>query len=105
MEKVWYIKIEEEPEGPYSFEELQWDSRITLDTLAWREGMPQWLPIREITELAFLFVKPDQDQEEESEPQGDGRVLTLSHEPQFQYFLIVALVIIVLIFLYFQYLS
>lgn len=55
--KIWYILIKENQEGPFSVEELKQDPRITLDTLALKQGWETWKPIRDIPELAKLFQK------------------------------------------------
>lgn len=55
MDRIWFILVGSSQEGPYALEELRDDVRITPDTLAWREGFPKWLPIREIPELESLF--------------------------------------------------
>lgn len=108
MDKVWYIKVESETEGPYSKHELRWDPRITLDTLAWKAGMPGWLPIREIPELADVVKEDEADngpEDDKGKIPGKEGVLTLSPDPQFQVLLIVALAILILIILYFSVLS
>jgi len=103
MDKVWFIKVEKEPEGPFSVEELRWDPRITPETLAWREGMSAWLPIRQIPELASLFV-----QEEPSgrgkKREGGEKVLTLNPDPQPLYYVFLIAALFALLLVYFLYL-
>lgn len=103
MKKEWYIRIEERTEGPYSLEELQDDPRITLTTLAWKEGMARWLPIYQIPELTKLFIKPKKRKIEEIEPaEGDVTTLTLQLDPSY-YILWALLFLILLLYVYYQY--
>lgn len=55
MEKIWFIKIAQTREGPFSFQELRGDPRVTPDTLVWRKGFQDWIPIRKVPELKDLF--------------------------------------------------
>jgi len=103
MDKIWYIKIEEEPEGPYSVEELRWDSRVSPSTLAWREGMPAWLPMRQIPELVVLFSDEDDSGSGAEEGQGGEKVLTLDPDPQRSYYVFILVALLVIILLYFLY--
>lgn len=59
-------------EGPFTLEELRHDSRVTPDTLVWKEGFPRWIPIRKIPELKELFVDPV-SQEELSEEEEEKK--------------------------------
>jgi len=102
MKRVWYIKIEKEPEGPFSVDELRWDTRLTPDTLAWRNGMSTWLPIRQIPELASLFEKEKSSMSKKAE--GGEKVLTLNSDPQQLYYGLIALALFILILIYFFYL-
>lgn len=55
----WFVIIAGQKKGPFSVFGLSGLKGLTPDTLAWREGMAKWLPIREIPELQFLF--PDNE--------------------------------------------
>lgn len=55
FKKEWFVRIDEEKEGPFSINDLRADSRITPDTPAWKKGFSQWLPIRNIPELQVIF--------------------------------------------------
>ncbi len=102
MGKIWYISINNTQEGPYSIKELKLDDRLTPDTLAWREGFPRWIRIRDIPELRDLFkdkeIKPE---EEASKPKVpfDEVVLDYQYEPHTFFWIIIAL----LALLYFLY--
>lgn len=64
MEKIWYIQVDGTREGPFSFQELKKDLRITPDTLIWKSGFKKWVPIRSVPELKELFKDeptPDHD--------------------------------------------
>ncbi len=50
----WYYSERDERRGPVSLEELQQlieSGKVDPDELAWTEGMPDWKPIRLISEL------------------------------------------------------
>lgn len=73
MKKVWYIKFGENQEGPYSVEQLRSDRRITPETLVWRKGFSNWVPIGKVPELKVIF--------EDSEPADQqGNELSLKNE-------------------------
>ncbi len=75
MEKIWFLFILEKQEGPYTYSELKKDVRLTPDTFAWREGMKDWLPIRDIPELEKLFCheeEPQKTKNEENVPVVEG---------------------------------
>lgn len=47
----WYYAVEDERRGPVSqdeFDGLVRDGTITLSTLVWRQGMPDWQPFSEV---------------------------------------------------------
>lgn len=67
VDPLWWILIEQHPEGPYSFIELEKDTRLTPDTLVWKEGMEQWKKVRDLKEFASLFK--DKEPEDEEAPQ------------------------------------
>jgi hypothetical protein len=57
----WHVGINEVPVGPMRRDELARKlaaGAINADSLAWREGLDDWLPIRHIPELAVLFAPP-----------------------------------------------
>jgi len=104
MDKIWFIKVEEEPEGPYSVEELRWDNRISPSTMAWHEGMPAWLPMHQIPELAILFSDDEGNGNGSEDTQGGEKVLTLDPDPQRIYYIIILVALLALISLYFLFL-
>lgn len=67
MEKIWYIKVNGKPEGPFSILDLKRDWRITPDTLVWREGFEKWVPIRNVVELREVFKDEGDDLNDEKE--------------------------------------
>ncbi len=103
----WFIQIEGKQEGPFSFEELKRDRRITPDTLVWKAGFSNWLPIRKVAELRDLFKDEENENssDEENEDKArtlskkslDNDVLTLQYDPSHW---IVWLIIILIILLY-----
>lgn len=64
MEKIWFLYIDGEQEGPYTYLELSKDARLTPDTFAWKEGMEDWAPISEIDELKRLIGEDNKEIEE-----------------------------------------
>lgn len=52
---MWYIRIAEGIEGPFSKEQLKRDPRLTPDTYVWRAGFAKWKKIRDVAELRDLF--------------------------------------------------
>ena len=62
-EKVWLIWIEGNQEGPYTIQELKHDTRLTPDTLVWKDGFSDWKAIRSVEELKAVF-----EDEPESKP-------------------------------------
>lgn len=104
MKRIWYIKIDKDPEGPFSVEELLWDRRVNLDTFVWKEGMPAWLPIRLIPELAPHFSHPDsKDKDLPAEAPGEEQVLSNAPQQQPFFYLLVAALLFVLFYLYFYF--
>jgi len=106
MEKMWYLNIKGKEEGPYSVSDIKRHPLVTPDTLAWREGMESWKPIRRIPELKEVFKdKKPPEEEEEKKPkpftpisaQEDELALDHYKDPNF---LILWLLIIVLIGMY-----
>ena len=55
-EDLWYVRGEgNQPAGPFSSEELleSWRAgRLHADTICWREGMTQWLPLGRVEPFA-----------------------------------------------------
>jgi GYF domain 2 len=111
MEKIWFIVIGAETEGPYSVLDLKRDIRITPDTLAWKEGFTDWIAIRDIPELSVLFedspeTVSDEDQKKIDEAikkkLQDSEVIALRAEPPFYYFwLLVAFLLLCYVLYYF----
>lgn len=56
LEHEWFVILKGKKEGPFSVPELLRKEGVNKNTLAWREGMEKWLPIKEIPELKFLFI-------------------------------------------------
>lgn len=120
MNKIWYLDINGVEEGPFSVKEIRRRSDVTLETLAWKEGMTQWLPIRRICELKVIFKEQDKeekdqenqetkenrdkDQKDEMEDELTGvhdlMVLELKKDPDyFIYFLIIAILLLFYLFI------
>ncbi len=62
-EKEWYVAIDDSQVGPIDLAEVEqrWDGReLDEDSLAWKAGMPDWLPIADVPELAYLITERPQ---------------------------------------------
>jgi hypothetical protein len=60
-QEEWHVAINDAPVGPLRRDEVA--RRITQgiinrESLAWREGMDDWMPIKHIAELTALFAPP-----------------------------------------------
>ena len=100
MNKIWYILVDGNSQGPWTFDELKANRSITPDTLAWKEGFVHWKKIRDIPELQALFDdSPETDETEENcepikegSPQ-DGLVMVMDQrEPPYILWLLVAFI-------------
>lgn len=92
-------------EGPFSFLDLKRDERITPDTLAWRQGFPDWLPIRDIKELEDLFkeeppVETPDNEELQKSPSTlqDDEVMALKKDPYFNLWVLLAVILVGYVF-------
>ncbi len=59
-EKEWYVAIEDAQIGPIDVSEIEqrWDEReLSAESLAWKTGMLDWVPLAEIPELAYLITE------------------------------------------------
>ena len=57
--KQYYVIRNDQQAGPYTLEELA-EMGITPDTIVWTEGMADWGPAREVSELTTLFTRSAQ---------------------------------------------
>ena len=79
MMKEWFIQIDGSSQGPYSIEDLKRDDRITPDTLVWKEGFANWVPMRKVAELEEVFrdveenPSSEEEEEEENKPKKPAR--------------------------------
>ena len=72
--QYWAV-IDNERKGPMTFDELK-EIGITPSTLVWKEGLENWVPAKDVEELAPLFEEiplpapsvPESEQEPESTP-------------------------------------
>lgn len=108
--KIWYIEIRGKPEGPYSVYDLKHDLRINPDTLVWKAGFSNWVPIRKVPELKEIFKDEDEQTKTKDFPLKDKKTsigreeLAISTQRDLPPFLFLLLVI-VLILSYFLYQS
>ena len=57
MEQYYYTDGKERY-GPFTMEQLR-AKNITLDTLVWKEGMPDWVAAKNVSDLEALFQTAD----------------------------------------------
>lgn len=109
MIKEWYIKIGDKKEGPYSILDLKRHPLLTPDTLAWKPGFKEWLPMRCIPELNSVFEdeKPQEEESEEEKPEKagltsfiDDAAMALRGDPPQLYFWILLIIIALLYAIY-----
>jgi len=105
--KIWYLDFDGKVEGPFSFEELKSDRRLSPDTLVWRAGFEKWVPIKAVPELQDIFKDEesegeDEEIEEEIEPVPDEEIaLKLDrYEPPFFFYwlLLIAAILIFIVY-------
>lgn len=106
MNKEWFIWLQGKQEGPYSIVDLKADSRLSPDTLVWKEGFKTWVPIRRVPELKDIF----KDQRKKPQPiQGEfnskplfseDEAISIQQDP-FQFYLWVLVIILIIIYLFF----
>jgi phosphatidylglycerophosphatase A len=111
MKKCWYIDILGRKEGPYTPLELRGDRRINPDTLVWKEGFKNWVPIKNVPELKIVFQDEVLSTDEE-DPQVEERkklaklvkdeVIAVDLQNKFPHFMFWILIFLVLMtfFLY-----
>lgn len=103
MDKCWFIWINSNQEGPYSYEDLKQNQALTPDTLVWKEGFTTWLPIRKVPELKNLFKDQEESENQEFEeskaPLPHEEIALTYHdiEPPFILWLLIALLILLFV--------
>lgn len=109
MEKIWYVYIDGKKEGPYSVAELKRHPKVTPDTLGWKEGFKQWVPLRSIFELADVFEDEESyaideqeslDQSKKQKPKIDTDTVAIRYEPPASFFWIFIAILIIAYTLY-----
>ncbi len=110
MKQEWYILIDGCKEGPFTSLELKADSRITPDTLVWKEGFLEWIAIRFVPELKLIFKDEPESKPLHEDPStqpigsdssSEQATLTIQEDPS-QFFLWILLLILVLIYVFYQ---
>ena len=109
MVKIWFLYINDEQEGPYTYLELSKDGRLQADTFAWKEGMEDWMRIAEIDELKGLVGKEKRGREENETDYEDSDlspddeiVLEMKNGRPFPW-LWVLIVLIILFYAFYEY--
>lgn len=98
MKKVWYIQIDNRIEGPFSYDDLKNDRRLTPDSLVWREGFDKWLPISQVPELRHLFTdetpQPVEPLSKEKKKTTDELIVLAMNQPPYLFWLLIALILL-----------
>ena len=68
--KYWMI-INNEQAGPFELEQLS-SMPIKPDTPVWHEGLPNWVPAAQVTEIRNLFEAPQQEPDTQQNETNDG---------------------------------
>ena len=86
-EEVWFVLLQGEQLGPLSFEEVldfYYKDVVSSETLLWRDGLSEWVPITQIPEFNELLfqgiVAPAQSQNQQPEEQIVGDTAFLSEQ-------------------------
>lgn len=58
--KEWYIDLDGKSEGPYSILDLRSNPFVTPETLVWKEGFTEWVPMGTVDELKAVFKDPEE---------------------------------------------
>lgn len=110
QERIWYIQVADAEEGPYSVLDLKADERITPETLVWREGFPEWVPIGSVEELREVFTDDVTSASEEVDSPDDTLpvpdevvIVSTAGGPSFNFWFIIAILIVIYLILLFSY--
>lgn len=110
MIKEWFIFINGIQQGPYTLLELRHHDDVTPDTLVWKEGFVDWIPIRNVPELKEIFK--DEQEPTPIEIKGfkkklgdlnqDQEALALQRDPT-QFFLWLVIILLFIIYTILQF--
>lgn len=97
QKKEWFILIDSKKEGPYSVADLRSDRRVTPDTLVWKPGFEDWVPMRKVLELKKVFEDNESEQDQGTKPAApalpENDTLALVSEPPY-FWIIIALIVV-----------
>ena len=104
----WFLYIGGQEEGPFTFEDLEKDSRLSFKTFVWKDGLEDWTPIEKVPELKAMIEKrksrpPSHDEEMNrirQELSQEDEVITLQSEPPY-WIIWVLVVLLALLFAWF----
>lgn len=106
QDKIWFIIIDGQKEGPFSIQDLKHHPRMTPDTLVWKEGFKQWIPARKVAELKSIFEDEEplielHDRFKISGASADDSALVIegSNFP-FLFYLIIIVLLVLVYFIY-----
>lgn len=106
MDKIWFILVNANEEGPYSIHQLKYHSFFTPDTLVRKEGSKKWIQARYVSDLKEIFEDDSHEAEDDTsdmeyeetlnEPFSDELVIDYRADPpQFYFWLIITLILFI----------
>lgn len=64
----YYMVIDEQQAGPFTFEEIVMNPRLTPETLVWKPGYDNWIAAKNMPELAAAFMNANRAQSGQNVP-------------------------------------
>lgn len=75
QQKIWFIYLTDHHEGPFTPAEVAdkiGQGAVTPQSLGWKDGMPEWVPIESIPELSAALSAPAGGQAVDAAPAAGG---------------------------------
>jgi hypothetical protein len=110
-EKLWFILVQDQQQGPFSLQDLKYHSQFTPDTLVRKKEWSRWIPARFVQELEELFkdekkTPADQESDFQDQVHSQGRhhqvILAAQQDPS-QFFLWMLILLIILFYTFSQF--
>lgn len=82
----YYMVVNEQSTGPYTYEELIIHPNLTPETLVWKPGIDNWVAASTFPELATVFSKAEEKpyQEQTHDQQAPPNYNNFANNPQYQ---------------------
>lgn len=104
--KEWFIKTDNQKEGPFSISELKIHPHLTPDTWVRKIEWQDWLPARQVPELKVLFEDHHSEELKDKfklnkpQVQEDSTLLLEKPQPPFFIYWLIVLLFLCLYFFY-----